>query len=159
MTCPDADIKYHWTPTALYELKTQVVLWKWKTCYGNEKHHVCEQVIPPPLPAQIARSAQASCRILICCCVALATRRGHSSHAVPAGGVTRTVTRMLAAGDVQDRRLDCGMWEITVCYLCTWIHILGQRLISDLLLQANKTPCSALEYIHVEKSLIKYITL
>lgn len=31
MTCPDADIKYHWTPTALYELKTQVLLRKWKT--------------------------------------------------------------------------------------------------------------------------------
>lgn len=30
MMCPDVDIKYHWTPAALYELKTQALLRKWK---------------------------------------------------------------------------------------------------------------------------------
>lgn len=30
MMCTDLDIKYHWTPAALYELKTQALLRKWK---------------------------------------------------------------------------------------------------------------------------------
>lgn len=66
---------------------------------------------------------------------------------------------MLAAGGVQDARLVWGMSEITVSYLSTWVRILGQHLISDLLLQANKPLCSALEYLHMEKSLIEYVPL
>jgi len=51
--------------------------------------------------------------------VALAMRRGHRSRRVPGGGVTGTVTGTPAAGDVQGWRLDSGMSELTVCYLCT----------------------------------------
>lgn len=119
---------------------------KLKRCDGTAKHHVFERDIPPPLPARVVRLAPASCCIRSC--VALATGRGSPGR---------------SPGCVQLAMCRTGGWtgvsEMAAGYLRTSFHFLGQHLISDLVLQADKPTRSTLDCTHVGKSLTKYIPL
>lgn len=107
MMCPDVDIKYHWTPAALYELKTQALLRKWKasclrTSYSSllacPDCAVSARVLPHPhLPHPHL--------LLRCPGNVPRPRQPHGAG----WRVTRTLTRMLAAGGVQHARLVWGM--------------------------------------------------
>lgn len=89
--CPDVDIKYHWTPAALYKLQTPGQLQKWEACLWT-----------------IYSSLFACSDCAQCSCSAPSS----SSVALPwhgaCGAVPRTISTILT-GDVKDRRLGCGI--------------------------------------------------
>lgn len=102
MMCPDVDITYHWTTAALYKLQTPRLLQKWGSVFVNELF---------PSHCLLKLCTQCSCPAPSSSPAALPW---HGAH----GAVPRTISRIPTAGDVQDRRLDCGydLWS----WFITW---------------------------------------